>query len=73
MNFEQYPRTVDPFVFDLNTQVRDAHLNVIPKKPKTEEQLDEIMFKCQVYQRVFDRMATEIEKEEDSEQSDSGL
>ena len=45
MEFNPYEKVVDAFVFDLNTQHKDANLNIIPKKPKTEEQLDEIAFK----------------------------
>ena len=48
-------------MFDLDTKYYQPNGDLIEKKPKTKEQLDEIEFKNQVYEKLFTRIDHELE------------
>jgi hypothetical protein len=76
MDFDQkrdcYLPDVKEFVFDLEV-MRNIKGDLIDKEEKTPEQLAEIEFQNQVYERLFQRIEAEMMPNPDDEESDESL
>ena len=70
MKRDVYFESVQEFNFDLDLVRRNSKGEILKAKPKTSEELAELEFSNQVYERVFRKMEKELNDEEEEALSD---